>query len=170
VEFYLSTEWANLKPNTQANYRNIYERFRADYGHNHGRGPDQEARAGHDGREGPPRPAPRGNFLKRLRGLLDFAWTATTATTTRPRRSRPPGWPLAASAPGRMRTSQKFTEHHPAGSRARLALLLLLYTGQRRSDVVTMGRQHVANGKIHVLQLKGKKGRRARAPGHPATP
>jgi integrase len=36
-----------------------------------------------------------------------------------------------------------FEATHPVGSRARLALALGLYTGQRRSDVVRMGRQHV---------------------------
>jgi integrase len=40
------------------------------------------------------------------------------------------------------------------GSRARLALALLLYTGQRRSDVVRMGRQHVRDGLLHVRQQK----------------
>jgi integrase len=49
----------------------------------------------------------------------------------------------------------QFEAHHPIGSRARLALALLLCTGQRRSDVVTMGKQHVdKNGTIHVRQIK----------------
>jgi integrase len=49
----------------------------------------------------------------------------------------------------------QFVRHHGAGSRARLALALLLYTGQRRSDVVRMGRQHIdKNGAIHVRQDK----------------
>jgi integrase len=49
----------------------------------------------------------------------------------------------------------KFEAHHGVGSRPRLALALLLYTGQRRSDVVTMGKQHVdGNGAIHVRQIK----------------
>jgi integrase len=49
----------------------------------------------------------------------------------------------------------KFEAHHGVGSRPRLALALLLYTGQRRSDVVTMGKQHVdGNGTIHVRQIK----------------
>ena len=38
----------------------------------------------------------------------------------------------------------QFEQHHPVSSRARLAFSLLLYTGQRRADVVRMGRQHVA--------------------------
>jgi integrase len=48
----------------------------------------------------------------------------------------------------------QFEKHHPIGSRARLALALLLYTGQRRSDVVHMGRQHVRIGALFVRQVK----------------
>jgi integrase len=41
-------------------------------------------------------------------------------------------------------------------------LALLLYTGQRRSDVVTMGKQHIdKDGAIHLCQIKtGKLGKR----------
>jgi integrase len=49
----------------------------------------------------------------------------------------------------------QFEAHHAIGSRPRLALALPLYTGQRRSDVVKMGKQHVdKNGTIHVRQIK----------------
>src|SRR5262245_34161680 len=47
-----------------------------------------------------------------------------------------------------------FEAKHPIGSRARLALALLLYTAQRRADVIQMGRQHVRDGLIHVRQSK----------------
>jgi integrase len=47
-----------------------------------------------------------------------------------------------------------FEAHHPIGSKPRLALALLLYTAQRRSDVVKMGRQHVKDGTITVRQEK----------------
>jgi integrase len=49
---------------------------------------------------------------------------------------------------------EQFERHHPAGSRARLALALLLYTGQRRSDVIRMGRQHLSDNAICVRQVK----------------
>ncbi|PVM71277.1 tyrosine-type recombinase/integrase [Caulobacter radicis] len=42
------------------------------------------------------------------------------------------------------------------GSRAHLALYLLLYTGQRRSDVVRMGKQHVRDDMLHIQQQKTK--------------
>lgn len=51
----------------------------------------------------------------------------------------------------------KFKKMHPIGTKARLAFALLLYTGQRRSDVVKMGRQHVKDGWMTVIQQKTKK-------------
>jgi hypothetical protein len=47
-----------------------------------------------------------------------------------------------------------FEATHPIGTLPRLALALLLYTGQRRSDVVVMGRQHVRGDLISVRQQK----------------
>jgi integrase len=49
---------------------------------------------------------------------------------------------------------EMFEAKYPAGTRARLALALLLYTAQRRSDVIRMGRQHVRDGAIHLKQRK----------------
>ena len=48
----------------------------------------------------------------------------------------------------------QFEARHAVGSKARLALALLLYTAQRRSDVVRMGRQHIQNGAVQVRQQK----------------
>ena len=43
---------------------------------------------------------------------------------------------------------------HHVGSRARLALALLLYTGQRRGDVIRMGAQHMRDVALYVKQEK----------------
>jgi integrase len=49
----------------------------------------------------------------------------------------------------------QFEQRHAIGTKPRLALALLLYTGQRRSDVVVMGKQHVdKDGMIAVRQIK----------------
>ena len=48
----------------------------------------------------------------------------------------------------------QFEAHHPVGTKPRLALALLLYTAQRRSDVVRMGRQHIKDGVLTVKQQK----------------
>jgi integrase len=50
----------------------------------------------------------------------------------------------------------KFEARHPIGTKARLALALLLFTGQRRSDVAVFGRQHVKAGWLHFIQHKNR--------------
>ena len=55
----------------------------------------------------------------------------------------------------------RFEATHPIGSKARLAFALLLYTGQRRSDVVKMGRQQVHNGVLTIDQGKTEGGEEA---------
>jgi integrase len=49
---------------------------------------------------------------------------------------------------------EQFEARHPIGTTARLALALLLYSGQRKSDVVRMGPQHIRNGGLRVRQDK----------------
>jgi len=51
---------------------------------------------------------------------------------------------------------EKYRAHHALGTRARLACELLVNTGQRRSDIVRMGRQHVRNGTLSIRQQKTK--------------
>ena len=51
---------------------------------------------------------------------------------------------------------QQFEARHPVGSKARLALALLLFTGQRRSDAIRFGRQHMRRGKLIFTQHKGR--------------
>ena len=51
---------------------------------------------------------------------------------------------------------QQFEARHPIGTKARLALALLLLTGQRRSDVIRFGRQHIQAGRLTFTQFKGR--------------
>jgi integrase len=51
---------------------------------------------------------------------------------------------------------ERFEAKHPIGSKARLALALFLYTGQRRGDVVRMGRQDLHAGVLTIDQSKTK--------------
>jgi integrase len=48
----------------------------------------------------------------------------------------------------------QFLACHGPGTRARLALTLLLHTVQRRGDVIRMGRQHIRDGILYVRQQK----------------
>jgi integrase len=49
-----------------------------------------------------------------------------------------------------------YVQRHPIGTRAHLALMILLFTGFRREDAHRFGRQHIRDGKIHFRT--GKKG------------
>jgi integrase len=51
---------------------------------------------------------------------------------------------------------QRFEERHAIGTKARLAMALLLYTGQRRSDVILFGRQHVRDNWLTFTQQKNR--------------
>lgn len=48
----------------------------------------------------------------------------------------------------------QFEAHWPIGTRERLAMALMLYTGVRRGDAVRIGRQHIKNG---LISLKTEK-------------
>jgi integrase len=50
----------------------------------------------------------------------------------------------------------QFEARHPVGTKARLALALLLYTGQRRSDVTQLGRQHLKDDWLTFVQAKNR--------------
>lgn len=49
---------------------------------------------------------------------------------------------------------QQYRDHHKLGTRQRLAMELLLWTDQRRCDVVKMGKAQIQNGRIPVVQEK----------------
>ena len=49
---------------------------------------------------------------------------------------------------------RQFEQHHQVGTKARLALALLLFLGVRRQDVVTLGRQHIKAGWIRLIPRK----------------
>jgi integrase len=53
---------------------------------------------------------------------------------------------------------ERFEVAHPIGNKGRLAFALLLYTGQRRGDVVTLGRLHIHGDVLTIDQGKTEGG------------
>ena len=49
-----------------------------------------------------------------------------------------------------------YEERHPVGTKARLAMALLLYTTGRREDAVRLGPQHARDGRIQYRQAKNE--------------
>jgi integrase/recombinase XerD len=96
--------------------------------------------------------------LKALKAL--FAWGCEERPDVAPRN---PTWGVRkikyASAGHHSWTAEEiaqYRERHPLGSKARLALDLLVYTGGRREDAVRLGPQHVRNGRVRFRQAKNE--------------
>lgn len=51
---------------------------------------------------------------------------------------------------------RQFEAAHSIGTQARLAMALCAFTGQRISDIVGLGPQHIEDGRIRFTQKKGK--------------
>jgi integrase len=100
------------------------------------------------------RPNPRQNFLKVLHPLLQFAISLGWRDDDPTRDLRASVKRGAGFKPWGDDQIEAFRAVHPLGSRARLALELLLGTAQRRSDVVRMGPQHIRGRVLHVKQSK----------------
>lgn len=72
---------------------------------------------------------------------------------------------LADSAGGKRGTRHTWTEgeiaqyrkHHDLGTKPRLALEIILWTGQRRADACSLGPQHIKGGRIEWTAAKGEK-------------
>src|SRR5262249_10521570 len=107
-------------------------------------------------------PGAANNRLKAIRQVFKFAM----------RKKHPDGKPYVLNNPARdvpkfkygstgfhswtPEEVRQFEERHPIGTKARVALALLLFTGQRRADVIRFGKQHVRNGKLMFTQRKGR--------------
>ena len=164
AKFYRSAEWASLSKSTQATYRGIIERFRAD----HGDKPVAMLERSHVRRlvaEKAKTPAAANNLLRMVRTLMRFAieegWRKDDPTNgVKKIKIRSSGFHTWSET-----EIAQFEERWSVGTKQRLAFALLLYTAQRRSDVVGMGRQHVRDGRIAVVQQKT--GARLSIPLHP---
>jgi integrase len=146
-------------------YRRIYEDFRT----RHGEKPvDRLPREWivKELNERSTKPAAANIWLKRIRQLLDHAVDLgmindNPARKVRLIRHRHDGfadWPEEQIS--------QYESYWKIGTRERLAFDLLLFSGQRRSDVVRMARSNIRNDAIRVVQIKT--GTQLWIPIHPA--
>jgi integrase len=154
VSYCNSSEFCGLKASTQRVRRNILERFRREHGHR----PLKDLKAIHIRTilgAMAKQPESANGLLKVLRAVLGHAVAIglianNAALGVKPYRSR--------NAEGYHTWSEdeiaQFEARHPLGSKARLALTLALYTGQRRGDVIRLGWQHVKDRRVVVRQQK----------------
>jgi integrase len=165
VSYFASPAFRTARPSTQYSYRNIIDRLCAEHGEKRVALLQRDhvvkllaARASTPG---------AANTLRRsLRALMQHAveiGLRLDDPTRDVRRVPTKSDGYHSWTEGEI---EQFERHHAVGSRARLAFALLLYTGQRRSDVVRMGRQHLSDNAICVRQVKT--GREVWVPVHEA--
>jgi integrase len=151
AEYYRSQAFRSLSGGTPQKWRALLERFREQYGHKPLASlPKEFITALLD----PMPPHGARNWLKAVRHFIRWA-------EARKLIDHDPTWGIRIKVPksdGHHTWSEleidAFEAHHPIGSKARLALALGLYTGQRRSDVIRIGRQHIRDGVLAVRQQK----------------
>lgn len=160
--YYQSGAFLAMSPSTREMRRAILERFRGQHGDK--RLSLMERR--HLSRMlGAMKPFAARNWLKTLRGLMRFAIAEGL------RRDDPTAdfKPMRVRAGGRHTWTEeeiaRYEARHLIGSRARLAMTLLLYTAVRRGDAVLLGPQHVRDGVLSYRQRKT--GARVSMPVHP---
>lgn len=153
AEYYLSAQFLNLRPITRGTYRNEMERLRAAHGDKPVKLLDRKGvlkligeRAG--------KPGAANQLLKMLKVLMGFA------ILTEVRKDDPTAKikKLKVEGDGFLAWSEadieRFEDRHPVGSKARLALALLLYTAQRRGDVIRITPRDIRSGVLSLVQSK----------------
>src|SRR4051794_32474347 len=151
VAYYRDASFLSLAPGTQQMRREILERFRNSYGDRLIGGLQRVHIVNLLGQK---KPFAARNWLNTLRHLMQFL-VATGHLGNDP--TRDIRLPRARAGEIHSWTEIEIAQYesaHPIGSQPRLAEALLLYTAQRRSDVVTMGRQHIRDGVLIVRQRK----------------
>lgn len=154
VEYYRSADFLDLEPQTQKTYRQILDRFRAGAWGGRSAVSIEPQHLNGIFHQMADRPGAQRNLRKRLMKAfavaVELGWrkdNPVRETKSRKRKSK-------GFIPWSEAEIETFEAKWAEGTRERLALYLLLYTGVRRSDVVGMGQQHVKNGRIAVTQDK----------------
>jgi integrase len=154
VSYFASPAFRMTRPSTQYTYRNIIDRFCAEHGDKRVALLQREhvikllaALAATPATAN----ALRGSLRALMRHAVEIGLRSDDPTRDVRKLPTTKGDGYHSWTEGEI---EQFERHHPIGSRARLAFALLLYTGQRRSDVVRMGRQHLSDNAICVRQVK----------------
>jgi integrase len=100
------------------------------------------------------KPGAANNRKKYLSALFGWAVKARIMTANPARDAERVGYATDGFHTWTVEEVRQFEERHPIGTKARLALALMLYTGARRGDVVTFGRQHIKGGVLRYVPRK----------------
>ena len=153
VAFYKHHTFTKNRPITQQTDRNILEAFRKRHGDKRIALLQQhhiEAMIG----ERAGKPSAQRNLLRVLRVLLDVAVKLKMRRDNPARGIKLDTIKTAGYHSWTEAELRQYEEHHPVGTKERLALDLLLYTAQRRTDVIALGPANLRNGRFTYTASK----------------
>ena len=163
AKYYASAAWRALKPVSQEYYRRVIAQIRES----HGEKPAGKLEPRHVRQlvAGIETPHAARRYLTILRILLQHGvdsgvLDSNPAFGIRGPKVKTVGWHSWSEG-----EIGQFEARYAPGSRERLAFALLLHTGQRRTDIVRMGPQHVRDGLMRIVQ--SKTGAEVAIPVHP---
>ena len=153
VSYYGSPDFRGLKTSTATVRRNIIESFRNAHGDKSVARLTREHIKSIIGAKSDT-PQAGNNLLKVLRVLLDFAVdigmiASNPAIGVKRYKSSGEGFHPWSEA-----EAKQFEAAYPIGTKERLAFALAIYTGQRVSDLVRLGWQHIKDERVAVRQEK----------------
>jgi integrase len=141
-----TTAWTDLSLATRRNRENHFKQVCKTAGNEPHRSITQNVIvAGRDRRAATP--AQARNFLDAMRGLFKWAKEAQhvtvdpTSGVKNPKRMKGPGFPVWTED-----DVERYYKHWALGTKERVWIDVLLFTGGRRGDAVKIGRQHVRDG------------------------
>lgn len=153
ASYYRTADWLSPSDATRANRYRVIEHYRREHGHRKVADLQPVHVIAILGKKAAT-PNAANMLRKQLLRLMDFAVILKIRTDN----------PVRVTKPYKIKTDgfhtwtedeiAQFEARHPLGTKARLALALMLWTGQRRSDAIRMGRQHVRKGRLAFRQQK----------------
>lgn len=152
ASFYRTAKWLDMAPSSRRTYQGIIERFRAKNGSKDARWVTTAAidRKLSDMADTPAAANNLRKVLARLhRHAIKLDWRSDNPVTATDAFKTGPGWHCWTDEEIR-----QYEQRWPLGTRERLAQALLLYTALRKSDMVTVGRQHRKGDELHLRHTK----------------
>lgn len=107
-------------------------------------------------RDEAPTPVVANTRLKALRALVRWAIEAELLNADPTRDVKRLEYVSGGHHSWTLEEIEQFEAQHALGTKARLAMALLLYTTGRREDATRLGRQHMKSGRIHFTQAKNE--------------
>lgn len=154
ARYYRSSDYLGGSEMTRRKNRSILERFRDAHGAKMAANLQFEHVDAILAKKAESHPAAARNLRKQLRRLFAFAVKCrmrpdNPVEHTARIKSKSTGWHAWTEA-----EIAQYQAHHALGTMARLALEMYLWTGNRKTDALRLGRQHIKNGAFRITQQK----------------